>query len=435
MGRIDIANRYRQQKPEIEPDAVPQSAPGNTHPVPEVAPKNDSPTPEPTQVISPKYGEAPQSGVSTSPTAIVGSGPDKNHIKYSELGRKLTPTVDRNTRSEYIQELSPSEAMRDGSVSWKEYVDNLKSKAKSEGRELTGYEMALDMIHGEDDETPEQKRKRERREELGQVFANLGNVIGNAANLYYTAKGAQPIDLNTSARYENERMQRIKEKRDALKEKEDAILMNARMGDVNYSRSLQAAREKAAESRAEKDAQNYYDWLKFNKNLGAQQEKADKDRGVRENQLGEQNRHNRAQEAIGRMNAETAKKRLDKDTNKIVDSAIGSDGNIYTRNSRLTESEAKQLVLSSLSNEELSPFVIEEKDYRGNVTKSKTDWIAAAAYALQEGLIEPEELKSRGFKPGGAREKDARQVQARNAAKGNSALGWGKQNNNNETDW
>ncbi len=420
MGRIDTANRYRQQKTEREPNAVPQSAPGNNHPVPEVAPKNDSPTPEPTAVVSPKYGEVQPAGSSTSPTTIVGSASNKDHIKYSELGRKLTPTVDRNTRNEYIQELTPSEAMRDGSVSWKEYVDNLKSKAKSEGRELTGYEMALDMIHGDDDETPEQKRKRERREELGQVFANLGNVIGNAANLYYTAKGAQPIDLNTSARYENERLRRIKEKRDALKEKQDAILMNAKMGDVNYSRNLQAAREKAAASRAEKDAQNRYDWLKLNKTLGAQADKADKDRGVRENQIGEQSRHNKAQEAIGRTNAETAKKRLDKDVNKIVDSAIGSDGNIYTRNSRLTDNEAKQLVLSSLSNEDLAPFVIEEKDYRGKVIKSKTDWIAAAAYALQEGLIEPKELKSRGFNLGGAREKKAWSLNSNNS----TTTGW-----------
>lgn len=93
-------------------------------------------------------------------------------------------------------------------------------------------------------------------------------------------------------------------------------------------------------------------------------------------------------------------------SSKIVDSAIGGDGNVYTRNTRLTPNEAQQIVLGSgMGEDDLAPFVTYERDDRENITKTKTDWQAAAAYALQNGMIPAEELKSRGFKLGGATDK------------------------------
>ena len=92
-------------------------------------------------------------------------------------------------------------------------------------------------------ETPEEKRKRERREQLGEVFNNLGNVIGNAANLYYTHRGGQYIDLNTENEKRRERMRRIKEKQDALKQKQDELLGKAKMDDIRAARDLAAKKE------------------------------------------------------------------------------------------------------------------------------------------------------------------------------------------------
>ena len=70
------------------------------------------------------------------------------------------------------------------------------------------------------------------------------------------------------------------------------------------------------------------------------------------------------------------------------------------------EDEAQQIVLGSgMGEEDLAPFVTYERDDRENITKTKTDWQAAAAYALQNGMIPAEELKSRGFKLGGATDK------------------------------
>lgn len=153
------------------------------------------------------------------------------------------------------------------------------------------------------DETPEEKRKRERREQLGQVFANLGNVIGNAANLYFTAKGAVPANLDAPMRAYNERIERIRNKRQAAQEEGDAILRNAKLKDLEGARQL-------ASERAQSQAENN----RFMLNLALKRdeaeararqqeienERADKELDARlknwEEQNKERNRHNRAME-------------------------------------------------------------------------------------------------------------------------------------------
>ena len=110
---------------------------------------------------------------------------------------------------------------------------------------------------------------------------------------------------------------------------------------------------------------------------------------------------------------------------KIVDSVIGGDGNVYTRNTRLTPNEAQQIVLGSgMGEDDLAPFLSHERDNMGNITKTKTDWQAAAAYALQNGMIPAEELKSRGFKYGGRTEKEEST---------SLGLGWNENSNNGKS--
>ena len=245
------------------------------------------------------------------------------------------------------------------------------------------------------DETPQERKQRERSERLGQVFANLGNLIGNAAQLYYTAKGAVPANLNAGVFAENERMRRIKEKRDALKARQDALLAEAKGNDIRNAYNIRLAREKAAADAAAKERDRVQDLLKFRMKLDADRKKGDADRDIQRKRIAEQARHNRALET----NAARAH-------DKIVDSVIGADGNIYTRNTRLTENEARQIVNSTgLNGEDLAPFITREVNYdqMGNpVVNEEVDWMAAAAYALENGMVYPEELRSRGFKLGGA---------------------------------
>lgn len=244
------------------------------------------------------------------------------------------------------------------------------------------------------EETPEEQRRRERREQLGQTFANLGNLIGNAANLYYTAQGAVPVDLNRGVMAENERMRRIKEKRDAAKEKQDILLANARSADIKNLYDLRARQAKAAADAAEKEKDRELGLDKLRLQLAYDRQRDDANRAVNEKRIAEQARHNRALEA----NASAG-------NNKVLDSAVGADGNIYTRNTKMTENEAMQIVQSTgLGGEDLEPFTTRKVDYFGNVTSEEVDWMAAAAYALQNGMVYPEELISRGFKLGGKRE-------------------------------
>lgn len=239
------------------------------------------------------------------------------------------------------------------------------------------------------EETPDERRKRERREHLGQVFANLGNLIGNAAQLYYTAKGAVPADLNAGAFAENERMRRIKEKRDALKARQDAILAEAKGNDIRNAYNIRLAREKVAADAAEKQKGRDLDLAKWKMKLDADRKKGDADREERK-------RHNQALEA----NAARAQ-------NKVVDSVIGSDGKIYTRNTPLSENEAMQMVMASAMNgESLEPYttrrVVGKDKLTGDpIYNEVIDWRQAAADALQRGYIYPEELISRGFTLGG----------------------------------
>lgn len=100
-------------------------------------------------------------------------------------------------------------------------------------------------------ETPEEKAKRERREQLGEVFNNLGNLIGNAANLYYTHRGGQYIDLNSVNEKHRARMERLREKQDALKQRQDELLGKAKLSDVQAERAERAAKAKTdADARA-----------------------------------------------------------------------------------------------------------------------------------------------------------------------------------------
>lgn len=237
------------------------------------------------------------------------------------------------------------------------------------------------------EETPEEQRRRERSEKLGQVIANLGNLIGNAANLYYTSQGAVPVNLNAGAIASNERMQRIKDKRDALQARQDALLAQAKGDDIRNAYNLQQAREKAAADAAEKQKGRDLDLLKFGMKLKADKDKADADRV-------ESKRHNQAMEANDSLN-----------NMKVLDSGIASDGYIYTRNSKLSDTEAIQFVRKYMTDDELKRFESKEIEpvYNAetgkveNVEKRYVDWGAAAGEILQSGKVPPDELSSRGF--------------------------------------
>lgn len=253
--------------------------------------------------------------------------------------------------------------------------------------------------------TPEEQQKRIRGAQAAQAIGHLGNVLSSFSNLVFTDKGAPSQTLPTVPDLNIKTFEdRIAEKRRqyiagqmAAREQDrksvlDQIKLQLQQKDDERKEKLNNARIKELESSDElnKAKQEYQNLVNdgYPEKLAAE--------------LAFKNAQTRAQEA-------SATRSLSQAANawKVVDSAIGSDGNVYTRNSKLSENEAMQIVQSTgLNGDDLSQFMIEEKDYLGNVTKRKIDWFAAAAYALQNGMVDAKELIGRGFKLGGKLDND-----------------------------
>lgn len=262
----------------------------NTPPVnssPAVPAASSSPAPDPVQ--------QPQQEVSS----LAGQPEELNKITYANSG--IVPSM-----------ASSAEYRKDALASMNEQQFE-QNKARMNAADTEYWRAQLDKNPGSiysnialqlaSDETPEEKRKRERREQLGQVFANLGNVIGTAANLYFTAKGAVPANLDAPMRAYNERIERIRNKRQALQEEGDAILRNAKLKDLEGARKLASER---AQAQADNDRFMLNLALKRDEaNARARQQEIENDREDRElaarqrnweEQNKERNRHNRAME-------------------------------------------------------------------------------------------------------------------------------------------
>ena len=318
------------------------------------------------------------------------------------LERYDVDELERNARSQYIQSFDNwADASKDGSFSQQEWASKQIEKAIAEGKNPGDY-LYLTQLMGSA-ETPDEIKKRERRNALGETFRNLGSLIGNVANLYYTNKGGQYIDLNTANEKHRERMQRLKDKQDVLAEKRNNILINAKLGDLRNTRAEKAKQEEREynEKMADKKYENQSkrDAFKAEKEVVKLQIQDKLKRGIIDAQtasklivLAEKAKDSLQVEAVkqeGRENLKTTPS----GGYKAGESAYGSDGTIYTREKKLSDKEAKEIVLAHVPSDELAAF--ETTDADGNV---KTDWEAAAAYATQKGYVSNEELEGRGYK-------------------------------------
>lgn len=350
--RIDNINERRARRQAQTPSPLPNATQAST------------PT-EPAASVTPSAGMMPAQPVAAA--QVAGRANPANAPVPTINPESTTQESMRRVALQNMDEEQFRSAQEDMNASDKEYWSE-----QARLNPLNTYANLRNYFASE--ETPDERRKRERREHLGQVFANLGNLIGNAAQLYYTAKGAVPADLNAGAFAENERMRRIKEKRDALKARQDAILAEAKGDDIRNAYNVRLAREKAAADAADKQKGRDLDLMKFVMKLKADKDKADADRV-------ESKRHNQAMEANASQSQD-----------KVLDSGIGSDGYVYTRNTKLSANETIQFVKRYLKDDELKQF------QTGKLTgKEETDWDAAAAYILQSGRVPADELAARGF--------------------------------------
>lgn len=256
--------------------------------------------------------------------------------------------------------------------------------------------------------TPEEEERRKRSATAVEGIGHLGNVLNAFSNLVFTGKGAPSQTLH-------------KVPSGDLQKFEDRVSDNRR----RYIGMMTDARGK---DRAEwlDDWKNEYNRQKMAK----EKELAQAELTYKQAQTEAAKERAEYQRLINagvpaKQAAELAYKRAQIDTQKAMqyknyqqgknayktaDSAMDNEGYYYTRSSKLTDNEAKQIVQSSgINGKDLEVFETgAEYNSKGNKTKSgKVDWQAAAAYAIQNGMLSREELEGRGFIFSGKRESES----------------------------
>ena len=338
------------------------------------------------------YTDRPKAVQEASPSVMQST--NVNNPSLQKMTWKNTGIVPLPGQGEYR-----TEALRD--------MNEEQFKANQERMNATDYEYWTEKVKANpgseyaiinqmlaSKETPAEKAKRERRERLGEVFNNLGNLIGNAANLYYTTKGGQYIDLNTANEKHLARMQRIKDKQDALDEQRKQMLLNAKLSDVKAARAERAAKAKA-------DADAKADALKYKRDLTLKEI----DNAYKLGQIDAQTKaeltkqvaklkSDKELEAFKQQGRVTLKGMKSGDSkandDKILTSLTGSDGGTWTRNTNLSKEELREL---SKYVEDWSPYT--KVDENG---KETIDYLGAIADASDSGLIPDYILEEKGFR-------------------------------------
>ena len=320
--------------------------------------------------------------------------------------QKVDPTkVYESTRSQALgsdaAQVDPQKTMESWNASPYEYwTEQVKTNPEST------YAIVNQMFASK--ETPEEKAKRERREQLGEVFNNLGNLIGNAANLYYTHRGGQYIDLNTANEKHRERMQRIKDKQDALDRQREQIILNAKLGDAKTARAEAVAAKKADADAKAKD-------LQYKRDLALKQI----DNAFKLGQIDAQTAAN--------MKRDAAKAKSDKELESfkqqnrinlkttpgggegVRTSFSMPNGDIYTRATDLDDLEAIELAKYI---KDPSPYTTTDSD--GKVHR---DYKRAAVDAVNSGSVPADVLIRMGYKKSG---------DSSNRSKKSKSFGYGK---------
>lgn len=258
--------------------------------------------------------------------------------------------------------------------------------------------------------TPEEQQKRVRGAQAAQAIGHLGNVLSSFSNLVFTDKGAptQTLpsvpDLNIRSfedRVAEKRRQYIAGQMAAREQDRKSVLdqfkMQLQQKDDDRKDKLNNARISEIETEnALNQAKKYYQDLV---NAGYSKLEAAN--------IALKNAQIEAQKAAAAKNWAQAKNESEgKNDGKVADSLIGSDENIYTRSSKLSDNEARQIVemyVGDLTEEEKRPYIEKVRDHKNNIPYEyeKIDYDGLVSYLSQKGMIDAEELKSRGFKLSG----------------------------------
>ena len=346
------------------------------------------------------------SSMATAPTQGTLDSPGHNFNETADM-------IGKRNRINYVRGFNTwADAEKAGDVSQQEWITQKINQMVERGENPGEYETLMSLMGSA--ETPDEIKKRERRNALGETFRNLGNLIGNAANLYYTNKGGQYIDLNTVNEKHRARLEQVKAKQEAMREKLNTTLANAKLNDMKTARAEKAARQAAKDEMAKVALQNEY-----NLKRDAQKQAADAKQAefnAKQDQLLKQIEHafnmgeidakakndlvKLAQQAVNDKELENLrqagriklKQTPSAEESKVITSLTGSDGTSYTRNTKLSDVEIRELAKYV---EDWDAYTTVDED-----GKKIIDYVGGIADAAESGMIPVKVLEEKGFKKG-----------------------------------
>lgn len=430
MARLGNIQEYEKKKEQKEADAMP------------VPSKPSAPT-ESVQQMPRANSVTPMQSPATSVSQYAQSAPKLDKLTWKNTG--IVPLPGQGEyRTQALRDMDEDQFAKHQAkmnASDKEYwSEQAKLNPTSTYVNLQNYFAS--------NETPIEKEKREKRERLGEVFNNLGNLIGNAANLYYTSKGGQNIDLNSVNEKHRARMDAIKAKQDALDEQRKQIIMNAKLGDIKNAREVAAAQAKAEREAREKQLER--NWKTKHDMLMKQLDDMYK--------TGQINAENKAKleqmafKAKSDKDLENLKGELDRKLkgtasysdklkeNQIVDTLRGDDGNVYGRNIKFNDGELAAMAMASpMSDSEEFREMFRDKKTKEVDYAEMGRWLAATQNIPSEYIIQMGGKVKNGTKKPDRKLPEGRYVPGtshnKSSAEGNSnklGIGIGSDQNGNK---
>lgn len=231
-------------------------------------------------------------------------------------------------------------------------------------------------------------RRQEKRRQMD-LIAQMAQVGMQTAAAGMGARRFTPVTSNRQAI--DDRIEKLREAQKLADQRYGASMLQTAMQE--YREKQQREQQQAAQERS--DA-----WKTLNFNYQMQKDKEDRELKQKNAAAAQANKDREYELSKKRLAVETQKvANSQQDRNKIATSAFGNDGEVYTRNSDLSDYEAKQIAQSALDEGDLEQFATYESIGRNPKPGTvKIDWKAAAAYVAVKGMLSGEELEKRGFK-------------------------------------
>lgn len=248
-------------------------------------------------------------------------------------------------------------------------------------------------------ETPEQAAARERRDFIKQGLTGFTEGLSALANLYYTTKWA-PNQKQTSQmpalqqQLYQERLDRDKKLENfrawqrAKAEKAEERAWQEAFYEKKQKDAIKVAEAKAKQEAAEKAAEREFKVMFEEMRQSNKKEMAELNNRLRKGQIS-------YQEAVKLANKIAYDNSPEGSLGKVVDSVKGSDGKMWTRNSRITDNEMRQMVITY--GDDLSPWTKVEGNGLGNTTET-VDYREAFADMAESGAFPSEVLEQMGFR-------------------------------------